>query len=192
MSIEHANYRTIRHSGLHVVSFASEVHRAIGHADAIAIWTHLLTMAANWQIKKKAIMDALDIGADRYKNGMKYLKRIGLVIDEDERNEKGQIQKRWTTVVGIPRNMDQFIDRCNVLRPDRRNKPTRIGQTKPEKPTMTENRDPGETDLSTGQKPTITISPHRGDPQHEESPHRGDPHPLSSDQKKRSSQSVSK
>ncbi len=113
MSIEHATFSAIRHEGLHTVTLPSEVIRAIGHSDAVAIWTYLHTMSANWQPKREQIKQALGLGEHRYRNGMKRLRQLDLVFNEDVRAKDGRIVGKTMVVIGIPRNIDDFIQKAN-------------------------------------------------------------------------------
>ncbi len=65
--------------------------QAINHADALAIWTLLLSMPEGWTIRKKWVQSKLGIGDQRYKNATRHLRTLGLWVTERVRLEDGTL-----------------------------------------------------------------------------------------------------
>lgn len=115
MSIEHADFDAIKQIGLHTVVLPSEIIREFKNSHAIHLWCYLQTCTPDWKPMRNALMKRCHMTEYHYRPAMRYLKAIGLVMDEDLRDEQGKIVKKTLKVLGIPRNMDEFLERCKQV-----------------------------------------------------------------------------
>jgi len=65
--------------------------QAINNADALAIWTLLMSMPDAWIVRKKWVKSKLNIGDIRYRNGTRCLRDLGLWKIERIRNADGTL-----------------------------------------------------------------------------------------------------
>ncbi|RME56845.1 hypothetical protein D6779_09920 [Candidatus Parcubacteria bacterium] len=78
---------------------------AIGSAEALAIWTYLITRPENWVVKRNDIMKRLGLGRDRYARAMRELTDLGLIQTTVSRNDDGTLAGRMITVNPIQPNI---------------------------------------------------------------------------------------
>ncbi len=123
MSIQHATHTAIRHVGLHTVTLPSEVIKELNNPDAFAIWGYLQTMPADWRPKKEHIKKHFSIGEDRYGKAMRMLRDLGLIYDITQKNEQGKITAKTLVVVGIPRDLDGFMQKSKERKNHDQGKP---------------------------------------------------------------------
>lgn len=82
---------TIRQAGEKYVTLPQSAIELVTEPVALAVWVYLLSKSDNWIIRVKDLQDRFDIGRDRVHSALKHLREIGLVWDEYQRNEKGNI-----------------------------------------------------------------------------------------------------
>lgn len=82
---------TIRQAGEKYVTLPQSAIDLVTEPVALAVWVYLLSKSDNWIIRVKDLQERFDIGRDKVHAALKHLREIGLVWDEYQRNEKGNI-----------------------------------------------------------------------------------------------------
>lgn len=68
-------------------SLSNDVVAMITNPDALAIWVYLQTRSSDWKVIGSHLQDRFNIGRDRYRKAMGFLKDIGLLSHEITRDE---------------------------------------------------------------------------------------------------------
>ena len=77
--------------------------------DAMAIWLYLMDKPANWVPRQTEVKNALCLSRRRYRQAMQFMRDVGLIEEEIQRNDQGHITDNIMTVFAIKPRVPESV-----------------------------------------------------------------------------------